>query len=66
KAKILGLNGARLYEIEPVPPRCDFTRRELAAIREELRGDDGPLGPATLAAAAGVREHHRLEVSTAA
>lgn len=29
KAKVLGLNAAKLYGIEPVPPRCDFTRREL-------------------------------------
>jgi hypothetical protein len=35
KAKVLGRNAARLYGIEPVPPRCDFTRRELATIREE-------------------------------
>lgn len=65
KAKILGRNAARLYGIPPVSPRCDFTRRELAAIREELRDDDRLLGPATLAAAADVREHHRLEVSAA-
>jgi uncharacterized protein len=66
KAKILGRNAARLYGIEPVPPRCDFTRRELARIREELRGGDRLLGPATLAASADVREHHRMEVSTTA
>ena len=65
KAKILGRNAARLYGIAPVSPRCDFTRRELAAIREELRDDDRLLGPATIAAAADVREHHRLEVSSA-
>jgi hypothetical protein len=64
KAKILGLNAARLYGIEPVPPRCDFTRKELAKIREELRDGDPLLGPATLAASADVREHHRMEVST--
>ncbi len=64
--KILGLNAARLYGIAPVAPRCDFTRRELARIREELRGDDRLLGPTSLAAAADVREHHRLEVATAA
>jgi hypothetical protein len=65
-AKILGLNAARLYGIPPVPPRCDFTRRELAAIREELRDGDRVLGPTTLAESADVREHHRLEVSTTA
>ncbi len=66
KAKVLGQNAARLYEIEPVPPRCDFTRRELAKIRQELRGGDLLLGPATIAAAGDVREHHRMEVSTTA
>jgi predicted TIM-barrel fold metal-dependent hydrolase len=64
KDKILGLNAARLYRIPPVPPRCDFTRRELAAIREELRDGDRVLGPSTMAASADVREHHRLEVAT--
>ena len=64
KAKVLGLNAARLYEIPPEPPRCDFTRQELARIREELRDGDPLLGPATFAASADVREHHRLEVST--
>jgi hypothetical protein len=64
KAKVLGGNAARLYEIEPVPPRCDFTRQELATIRQELRDGDRLLGPATFVASADVREHHRLEVST--
>ncbi len=66
KAKVLGLNAARLYGIEPVPPRCDFTRRELATIREELRDGDRLLGPSTMAASADVREHHAMEVSTLA
>jgi predicted TIM-barrel fold metal-dependent hydrolase len=64
KAKILGLNAARLYRIPPVSPRCDFSRRELARIREELRDGDRVLGPASLAASADVREHHRMEVSS--
>jgi hypothetical protein len=66
KEKVLGLNAARLYDIEPVPPRCDFTRRELARIREELRDGDRLLGPSTMAASADVREHHAMEVSTLA
>jgi hypothetical protein len=65
KAKVLGRNAARLYGIDPVPARCDFTRRELATIREELRDGDRLLGPATFAASADVREHHRMEVSSA-
>lgn len=66
KAKVLGRNAARLYGIDPVPPRCDFTRSQLATIREELRDGDRVLGPTTFAAAADVREHHRMEVSTLA
>jgi hypothetical protein len=65
KAKVLGRNAATLYGIEPVPPRCDFTRRELARIREELRDGDRLLGPATFVASEDVREHHRMEVSSA-
>src|SRR4029453_9655938 len=65
KAKVLGRNAARLYGIEPLPPRCDFTRRELARIREELRDGDRLLGPATFAASMDVREDHRMEVSSA-
>ena len=64
KEKVLGRNAARLYGIEPTPPRCDFTRSELARIREELRDGDALLGPDTLAASMDVREHHRLEVAT--
>lgn len=66
KEKILGLNGARLYRIPATPPRCDFTRRELETIREELRDGDRVLGPASFAASADVREHHRMEVSASA
>jgi hypothetical protein len=47
-----------------VPPRCDFTRQELAKIREQLRDGDALLGPATLAGSMDVREHHRVEVAT--
>jgi hypothetical protein len=58
KAKILGLNGARLYGVDPVTTRCEFTRRELAEIRKHLPGRDRTLGPATVAAAQKVRDHH--------
>lgn len=61
KAKILGRNGARLYGIDPVATRCDFTRRELAEIRQHLPGRDRTLGPSTPAEAASFREHHRRE-----
>jgi hypothetical protein len=66
KAKILGLNAARLYQMPPVAPRCDFTRAELARIREELRDGDRVLGPTSFAASADVREHHAMELGTVA
>ena len=42
KAKILGLNGAALYEVEPNTSTCEFTRRELEQIEwtEELGFDE--------------------------
>ena len=63
KAKVLGLNAARLYGIPPEPPRLLLA----AGARTDPGGahdGDRLLGPATLAASADVREHHRLEVST--
>lgn len=57
KAKILGLNGARLYGVEPVA-RCDFSRRELEEMRKSLPGKNITLGPRTPAEAAAFRHHH--------
>src|SRR5207244_7242240 len=36
KAKILGLNGASVYGIEPRTDECEFTRRDLERIRAEV------------------------------
>jgi uncharacterized protein len=47
KSKILGLNGARLYGVDPITDRCMFTRRELEQIRRRLPGRNRTLGPAT-------------------
>jgi len=57
KAKILGLNGARLYGVEPVD-RCEFTRSELERIRRSLPGRNETLGPRTRSEAAAFRAHH--------
>jgi predicted TIM-barrel fold metal-dependent hydrolase len=57
KAKILGLNGARLYGVEPVD-RCEFTREQLNRMRKELPGRNQTLGPRTRSEAAAFREHH--------
>jgi len=59
KAKILGLNGARLYDVDPITAKCEFTRRELEEIRKHLPGEDRTLGPSTVADAERVRDHHR-------
>ncbi|HVE63728.1 MAG TPA: amidohydrolase family protein, partial [Mycobacteriales bacterium] len=45
KAKVLGRNGARVYGVEPVARRCEFTRAELAEIRRTLPGDNRTYGP---------------------
>jgi hypothetical protein len=47
KAKILGLNGARLYGVEPITTRCEFSRRELEEIRKELPVGNRTYGPST-------------------
>jgi uncharacterized protein len=64
KAKILGLNGARLYDIEPDTTSCEFSRRELEQIRRELPGRNRTLGPSTRADARRFRAHHREEIAT--
>jgi hypothetical protein len=49
KAKILGLNGAKLYGVEPNVQTCEFTRRDLERLRRQLPGANGALGPKTAA-----------------
>ena len=48
KSKILGLNGAVLYDVDPTDAPCDFTPRELEQIRRQLPGANGALGPRTM------------------
>ena len=59
KAKILGLNGAKLYNIEPITKKCEFSRQELEQIRRRLPGKNATLGPETPAAAAAFRYGHQ-------
>jgi hypothetical protein len=47
KAKILGLNSARLYGVEPDVVPCEFTRQELQAERDARPASTGRLGPTT-------------------
>jgi len=59
KEKILGLNGARLYGVEPITTRCEFSRRELAEIRKHLPGGFDTLGPSTVNEAIAFRAAHQ-------
>jgi predicted TIM-barrel fold metal-dependent hydrolase len=59
KAKILGLNGARLYRVEPIAGRCEFTRQELEEIRKALPLGNVTYGPSTVAEARAFRHHHQ-------
>ena len=47
KAKILGLNGARVYGIEPTTDQCEFTRRDLEQIRGHIGASTPPTGRGT-------------------
>ncbi len=58
RSKILGLNGARLYGVQPITTRCEFTRQELEQIRRKLPGANVTLGPQTPAQATVFREEH--------
>jgi predicted TIM-barrel fold metal-dependent hydrolase len=59
KAKILGLNGARLYQVDPIATKCEFTRKELEEVRKALPLDNRTYGPTTPAEAAAFRAHHQ-------
>jgi predicted TIM-barrel fold metal-dependent hydrolase len=58
KAKLLGLNGARLYDVDPITVPCEFSRRELADLRIRLPLKNALYGPTTPAAAATFRAAH--------
>jgi uncharacterized protein len=59
KAKILGLNGARVYEVDPVTVPCRFTPHELREARKSFPGVNATLGPATTADVQAFRAHHQ-------
>ncbi len=59
KAKILGLNGARLYGVDPITVPCEFTGRELAELRPKLPIRNAVYGPTTAVEAAAFRFAHR-------
>ena len=59
RAKILGLNGARLYGVDPVTVPCEFSRKELAELRPKLPLRNAVYGPTTLEEAAAFRDAHQ-------
>jgi uncharacterized protein len=63
KNKILGGNGARVYGIEPITDRCEFSRQELEQLRRHLPGRNRTLGPSTAAEARAFRELDRAAIA---
>jgi len=59
KAKVLGLNGARVYGVRPKTVKCKFTRRELEEIRATLPFRHETYGPRNEHEVALLRAHHR-------
>jgi uncharacterized protein len=45
KAKVLGLNAARLYEVQPITTKAKFSRRELEEIRRHIPLPNRTYGP---------------------
>jgi hypothetical protein len=64
KSKILGLNGAKLYGVDPTDARCEFTPEELERIRRRLPGRNGGLGPRSMAETKAFRDDDRAQWST--
>lgn len=59
KAKILGLNGARVYGVEPTKRTYDFTRRDLEDIRKVLPFKHETYGPRNRREVERLRAHHQ-------
>ena len=58
KAKVLGLNGARVYGVDPKKRRYRFTRRELERIRATLPFRHETYGPRNKREVERLRAHH--------
>src|SRR5919198_644182 len=57
KAKVLGLNGARVYGIEPTTEKCEFTRGDLEEIRRQIGARHETYGPRNAAEVKKLRDH---------
>jgi predicted TIM-barrel fold metal-dependent hydrolase len=58
KRKILGGNAARLYGVDPITTRCDFTPEELAEVRTEMPVRPAAYGPTTAAQVRAIAADH--------
>ncbi|MFP3901789.1 MAG: amidohydrolase family protein [Acidimicrobiia bacterium] len=58
KAKIFGINAARLYDIEPITGQCDLSREEVEAVRASMPPAH-TYGPTTRAEAAAMIAAHQ-------
>lgn len=58
KAKVLGLNGARVYEVDPKKRRYRLTRRELEHVRATLPFRHETYGPRNKREVEHLRAHH--------
>jgi uncharacterized protein len=58
KAKILGKNSARLYNVKPNVDPCEFTREELEQVRQELPTGARTLGPTNASEVASLIRAH--------
>jgi hypothetical protein len=59
RAKILGLNGARVYGVDPTTRTYRFHRTELEHIRKELPFKHETYGPRNEREVERLRAHHR-------
>jgi predicted TIM-barrel fold metal-dependent hydrolase len=59
KSKVLGLNGARVYGVEPRTDRCEFTRRELEEIRRQIQAPHATHGPRNAEEVGALRDAHQ-------
>ncbi|MFN2544554.1 MAG: amidohydrolase family protein [Actinomycetota bacterium] len=58
KAKVLGLNAARLYGVDPITVPCHHSAAEIEELRMDLPVGNDSYGPATPAEARAHRAHH--------
>jgi len=58
KHKILGLNAARLYGVDPITTNCEFSPSEIVEVRQQLPARPASYGPKTAAAVRALQRNH--------